>query len=255
MTTEQTPAKQEQTNEKVSETIIQEAATVAESQIPSSDINNELMDIDAADEDQKQAINSIVSEIDISDRGSILFFGSKAQEEMSTISETMLEGVRNKDLGAAGASLTNMIRTIREFDVEKLDPNRKQGFFAKLFSKNPVTQFMDKYDDVRTQISTITDRLEEHKTLLLTDIITLDKLYSANLDYFHQLELYIAAGEEKLKQIEATDIPALAAKADTSDDMLLAQELRDMRGARDDLERRRCRRAFLRSCPLMVVGV
>ena len=233
MTSEPAKSKPEQ-----STTMLQEAPSIAEIEMKNSDISNQLTTFDENDDNQKQAIASIAQEINISDRGSILFFGSKAQEEMSTISETMLEGVRNKDLGAAGASLTNMIRTIREFDVEELDPNRKPGFFAKLFSKNPVTQFMDKYEDVRSQINVITDRLEEHKGLLLTDIVTLDKLYTANLDYFHQLELYIAAGEEKLKQLEETEIPALAEKTEASDDMLTAQELRDLRSARDDLERR-----------------
>jgi len=238
MSNEQTPEKQEQAIQQSVETAVQDAPSVADTEISSSNVINELTTFDASDEDQKQAISSIASEIDIKDRSSILFFGSKAQEEMSTISETMLEGVRNKDLGAAGASLTNMIRTIKEFDVDELDPNRKQGFFSKLFSKNPVSQFMEKYEDVRGQINVITDRLEEHKGLLLTDIITLDKLYTANLDYFHQLELYIAAGEEKLKQLEETEIPALATEAENSDDMLMAQNLRDMRSARDDLERR-----------------
>ena len=238
MSNEQTPEKQEQAIQQSVETAVQDAPSVADTEISSSNVINELTTFDASDEDQKQAISSIASEIDIKDRSSILFFGSKAQEEMSTISETMLEGVRNKDLGAAGASLTNMIRTIKEFDVDELDPNRKQGFFSKLFSKNPVSQFMEKYEDVRGQINVITDRLEEHKGLLLTDIITLDKLYTANLYYFHQLELYIAAGEEKLKQLEEKEIPALAAEAESSDDMLMAQNLRDMRSARDDLERR-----------------
>lgn len=239
MKTDATPVQQEPTSSPTTNAITtQEAATITDTSPQASDITNELSTFDARDENQKQAITSIANEINISDRGSILFFGSKAQEEMSNISETMLEGVRNKDLGAAGASLTNMIRTIREFDVDELDPNRKQGFFAKLFSKNPVSQFMEKYEDVRGQINVITDRLEEHKGLLLTDIVTLDKLYTANLDYFHQLELYIAAGEEKLKQLDETDIPALAEKAETSTDMLMAQELRDLRSARDDLERR-----------------
>ena len=226
----------EQENTQTTATV--EATEIANVDIESSEVINELTTFDATDENQKQAITSIANEIDVSDRGSILFFGSKAQEEMSQISEKMLEGVRNKDLGAAGAALTNMIRTIREFDVDELDPNRKVGFFAKLFNKNPVTEFMDKYKDVKTQINQITDRLEEHKTLLLTDIITLDKLYKANLDYFHQLELYIAAGEFKLKQLEENDIPTLAEKAENNDDMLAAQALRDLRSARDDLERR-----------------
>ncbi|MGV6810320.1 MAG: toxic anion resistance protein [bacterium] len=194
---------------------------------------------DSADTEKKKAIEAIMQDINLKDRGSILYFGSKAQEEMTSVSETMLEGVRNKDLGVAGDALGSMIQNIREFDVDELNPNRKQGFFEKLFNNNPLTEFMDRYTDVRKQINTITDRLEEHKTQLLTDIVTLDKLYEANLEYFKQLELYIAAGDERLRLLDTQDIPELAAKAEANiENMLIAQEVRDLRSARDDLERR-----------------
>ena len=45
---------------------------------------------------------------------------------------------------------------------------------------------------------------------MLTDIVKLDKLYDANLDYFRTLEVYIAAGRAKLKEIDEQLIPAMA---------------------------------------------
>ena len=204
------------------------------------EISKEIIAYEKADSGDKKTIEELIAQIDIEDRSTILFFGSKAQEEMSTISENMLEGVRNKDLGASGAPLNNMIAAIRGFDIDALNPNQKQGFFARLFGRaKPVSVFLSKYDDVRKQINSITDKLEEQKTQLLTDIISLDKLYDANLDYFHKLELYISAGDEKLRMIDDNQIPELEniAKEDTKN-MLSAQAVRDMRGARDDLERR-----------------
>ncbi len=204
------------------------------------EISKEIIAYEKADSGDKKTIEELIAQIDIEDRSTILFFGSKAQEEMSTISENMLEGVRNKDLGASGAPLNNMIAAIRGFDIDALNPNQKQGFFARLFGRaKPVSVFLSKYDDVRKQINSITDKLEEQKTQLLTDIISLDKLYDANLDYFHKLELYISAGDEKLRMIDDNQIPELEniAKEDTKN-MLSAQTVRDMRGARDDLERR-----------------
>ena len=204
------------------------------------EVSKEIIAYEKADSGDKKSIEELISQIDVEDRSSILFFGSKAQEEMSTISENMLEGVRNKDLGATGAPLNNMIAAIRGFDIDELNPNQKQGFFARLFGRaKPVSVFLSKYDDVRKQINSITDKMEEQKTQLLTDIISLDKLYDANLEYFHKLELYIAAGDEKLRMIDDNQIPELEsiAKEDTKN-MLSAQAVRDMRSARDDLERR-----------------
>lgn len=203
-------------------------------------LSNEIILYSEANSEEKKDIDQLIAEINVEDRSTILFFGSKAQEEMSTISENMLEGVRNKDLGAAGAPLNDMIATIRGFDIDELNPNKKLGFFARLFGKaKPVSVFLSKYDDVRKQINSITDKMEEQKTQLLTDIISLDKLYEANLEYFHKLELYIAAGDEKLRMIDENQIPELEKTAEENkDDMLSAQAVRDLRSARDDLERR-----------------
>ncbi|MEE9326257.1 MAG: toxic anion resistance protein [Cocleimonas sp.] len=203
-------------------------------------ISKEIIAYAEAETSDKKTIEELIAQIKVEDRSSILFFGSKAQEEMSTISENMLEGVRNKDLGGAGSSLNDMIATIRGFDVDELNPNKKLGFFAKLFGKaKPVSVFLSKYDDVRKQINAITDKMEEQKTQLLTDVISLDKLYDANLDYFHKLELYIAAGDEKLRMLDSNEIPTLTSTAEKdTKNMLAAQAVRDMRSARDDLERR-----------------
>ena len=203
-------------------------------------MNQELVAYNQIDAGEKKEVDSILGEIDMSDRTSIIFFGSKAQEQMSTISERMLEGVRNKDLGSASTSLNEMVVAIKGFDIDELDPNKKQGFFAKLFGKaKPIALFMSQYSDIKKQINEITDKMEGQKTQLLTDIVSLDKLYEANLDFFHKLELYIAAGEEKLTRLDRDSIPALLAEAEAdSEDMLKAQAIRDLRSARDDLERR-----------------
>jgi len=207
---------------------------------PAKPISQEIVAYSKVDEKEKQELDQIIQEIDLNDRSSIVFFGSKAQEQMSTISENMLEGVRNKDLGGASGSLNDMVLAIKGFDVDELNPNKKLGFWARLFGKaKPVAQFLSKYDDVRKQINDITDHMEEHKTQLLTDVISLDKLYEANLDYFHKLELYISAGEEKLRMMNEVEIPAVEQQAvNDSLNMLAAQSLRDIRSARDDLERR-----------------
>ncbi|MEI2779751.1 MAG: toxic anion resistance protein [Candidatus Competibacter sp.] len=187
----------------------------------------------------RQQVDALVQELNLRDSNSIIFFGSKAQEQLTTISDKMLEGVRNKDTGPAGASLNEMVAVLRGFDLDELDPNKKPGFFARLFNKaKPLVKIVQQYETVRNQIDTISDSLERHKTQLLTDVATLDRLYTANLDYFHTLELYIAAGDAKLQQVDAEELPALEREVAASQDMVKAQSLRDLRASRDDLERR-----------------
>jgi len=207
------------------------------------ELKHEIVPYEEVSSDEKARIDGLMNEINLSDSNSVIFFGSRAQQELTSISDSMLEGVRNKDLGSAGASLNQMVTVLRGFKVENYDPNERPGFLTRLWRKlfggvTPVAKFIQQYEGVRGQVDTVTDDLEGHKTQLLRDITSLDKLYQANLDFFHDLELYILAGEKKLAHIDSTMIPEAEQRAASESDVLAAQELRDMRGARDDLERR-----------------
>ena len=183
--------------------------------------------------------DEIKKEIDLTDINTVILYGSKVQENIEKISNNMLEGVKNNDLGSVGESLENMVMSIKNFDVDELNPTKKLSFWQKLFGGGSQLQkFISGYEDVRKQIETIANRLEVHKTQLLTDIESLNKLYDANLKYFHDLEVYITAGDEKLKEIDEKLIPNLQKEAKKSGEMIKAQQLRDLRSVRDDLERR-----------------
>jgi uncharacterized protein YaaN involved in tellurite resistance len=186
------------------------------------------------------ALQDALSELDVNDRKSIIYFGSSAQEKLDDISNRMIDGVQNKDIGAAGAALNEMVASIRGFDMDEFNPNRKLAWYQKLFGvTKPLVKFIQEYETVRDQIDNISHSLEKHKSQLMTDIVSLDKLYDANLDYFRNLELYIKAGETKLEEIEETILPEYEAKVrDSDDDMMAIQELKEVRGFRDELERR-----------------
>ena len=184
------------------------------------------------------ALQEALSELDIKDRKSIIYFGSSAQEKLDEISNRMIDGVQNKDMGAAGAALNEMVASIRGFDMEKFNPNIKLAWYQKLFGvTKPIVKFIQEYEEVRDQIDMISNSLEKHKSQLMTDIVSLDKLYDANLDYFRNLELYIKAGETKLEELEETIIPDFEAKA-SEKEMLAIQDVKEIRGFRDELERR-----------------
>ena len=184
-------------------------------------------------------IDRLIAEVDLEDSNSILFFGTSAQTEVTTVADEMLEGVRNKDTGPAGEALNEMVSTLRGFSLDELDPGKKPGFFARLFGfAKPVAKVLQQYEEVRSQIDAISNRLDHHTSDLMRDIGMLDRLYDKTLDYFHRLAVYIAAGEEWLRRLDTETLPALATEAEESGDMLKAQGLRDLRAKRDDLERR-----------------
>ena len=203
---------------------------------------NELVPLAQADAPIAADIRKRMNEIDMSDTNSIVSFGSNAQAGLQEISQSMLADVKNKDVGPAGNSLRDIVTTIRGFSVSELNPNRKRSWWEKLLGKaKPAAMFMAKYEDVQGQIDKITDDLLQHEHVLLKDIKSLDVLYERTLDFYNELALYITAGEEKVAELDANDIPAKEAEVNAAaenDQVMKAQELRDLRAARDDLERR-----------------
>jgi uncharacterized protein YaaN involved in tellurite resistance len=187
-------------------------------------------------------IRSRMAELDIRSTQSIIGFGSKAQAELQVISQEMLQDVKNKDVGPAGDALAQIVTTIRGFSVSELDVRRKASWWERLLGRAaPFAKFVARYETVQAQIDKITETLLDHEHKLLKDIKSLDKLYEKTLEFYRELGLYIAAGEAKLAEIDATVIPAAVAAmeaAPEADKMLKAQDLRDLRAARDDLERR-----------------
>jgi uncharacterized protein YaaN involved in tellurite resistance len=135
-----------------------------------------------------------------------------------------------------------MVSTLRGFDPAELDPGREQSWWDRLLGRSkPVAEFIARYESIRGQIDEITDRLLGHETTLLKDIKLLDRLYVNTLEFYDELALYIAAGETRIAELDAETIPAMeraVEDAPESEAILRAQELRDMRAARDALERR-----------------
>ncbi|MEM9268920.1 MAG: toxic anion resistance protein [Pseudomonadota bacterium] len=202
----------------------------------------DLIVLEKADPVEKAEIDKRIAELDMADTQSIIRFGSAAQSELQEISQEMLSGVRNKDVGPAGASLREMVGSIRGFSVDELNPNRKLSWWERLIGRaKPIHEFMARYETVQGQIDKVTGELLEHEHILLKDIKSLDVLYEKTLDFYDQLALYIAAGEEKLRLLDAEEIPAkeqVVQDAPEDQGVIMAQELRDLRSARDDLERR-----------------
>jgi uncharacterized protein YaaN involved in tellurite resistance len=188
--------------------------------------------------EEQSRLEKALNELDFSDRTSIIYFGATVQEELDDISNRMIDGVKNKDTGAVGAVLNEMVASIKGFDIEELNPNKKLPWYKNLFGgTKPLVKFMQGYENVRDQIDEIASSLEGHKSQLMTDVVSLDKLYDANLDYFRNLELYIQAGEIKLEELNTKVLPEYEEKT-KDNEMMAIQELKEIRGFRDELERR-----------------
>ena len=194
---------------------------------------------ETASPDRRTEIDEAMAEIAIDDSTSVLFFGTAAQENVTAVADEMLEGVRNKDTAAAGEALNDMVTTLRGLPVGELDPHQKPGLLGRVFrSATPIARMLQRYEQVGSQVDAISNRLDAHTSKLMKDIGLLDRLFDKTLEYFRKLEVYIAAGEERLRRLDSETLPALAREVEQTSDVLKAQQLGDLRAKRDDLERR-----------------
>ena len=182
-------------------------------------------------------IQRLASQITITDPGSVLRFGAEAQSRATAAADAMLEGARNREAGEAGATLSSLLGTLRGFDMSGLAS--KRGFFARIFNRAgaEAAKVLQRYETIKGQVEEVGDRLDTHRTRLLEDVEKLERLYGATLEWFHALGDHIAAGDAVLKRVDSEAIPAVTREVEGGD-AVAAQKLRDLRSARDELERR-----------------
>jgi uncharacterized protein YaaN involved in tellurite resistance len=188
-----------------------------------------------------ERVDELAAAIDLRDPATILRFGAEAQNRAAAAADAMLGAARNQATGEAGEALSGLLTTLRGFDVTQL--SEKPGLMGRLArlagrGQTQAVAILQRYEGVRGQVETIGDRLDTHRTRLLEDVERLERLYGATLEWFHALAEHIAAGEAVLARTDAEVIPAAErAAADPKDD-LAPQKLRDLRAARDELDRR-----------------
>ncbi|MEE3420163.1 MAG: toxic anion resistance protein [Lachnospiraceae bacterium] len=179
-------------------------------------------------EEERKQIHDFAASIDLTNTKGIVEFGSGVQKKMADFSDSVLSAVRTQDLGEVGGMLTGVISDLREFDP---DEKQKGGFFG-IFKKqkDKMEDVKNSYDSVSKNVEKVAESLRGQQVKLLKDVDILDKMYEANLTYFHDLTMYIAAGKEKIRTVSENELPAARAKAQASglpEDAQKAKDLED----------------------------
>lgn len=186
---------------------------------------------------QKQA-QDLAKQIDEANMGAIIAYGSNAQKKLSEFSRSILQQVQLKDTGEVGDVLTELMTKLQESDPRQLtaEPNIFQRVFKRV--KSSITETQMRYQQIGSQIDRVAIRLEREKTELLNDNQMLEQFYNKNKDYFDALNVYIAAGEVKMEQLQNEVIPAAIEKARQSQDQMEVQKVNDLNQFLDRLDKR-----------------
>lgn len=194
--------------------------------------------IDRLPEHRQQQAYDLAKQIDEQNMSAVIAYGSNAQKKLSEFSHGMLNKVQLKDTGEIADVLTDLMHQLESSNPRDLtaSPNIFQKFFGKI--KASIAETQARYQKIGTSIDRVAIRLEREKNELLNDNLMLEQLYQKNKDYFEALNIYIAAGELKMQELQEEIIPAAIEKAKASGDQMDVQTVNDLNQFLDRLDKR-----------------
>lgn len=194
------------------------------------------MDTSMLTEEEKKAIEAFVEQIDVNNTDHVLLYGAEAQRKIADFSDNALAAVRTNDTGEVGDMLVKLVGEIKGFNETAEKPKGIAGLFWN--AKKAVSDMTAKYDEVASNVDTISTALEGHQVQLLKDVAMFNHLYDMNTQYFKELTMYILAGEKKLAKVRETTLEELKQKAAETGDAMDAQRANDLASNCDRFEKK-----------------
>lgn len=218
---------------------LMQSAQLPITQEQSQDIAQEVTEtVNRLTPEEMAQVEKIKQDINLQDSSLLTVYGSQPQKNIAQFSEQILSEVRSKDAGEVGGLMSDLMVKVQDMDISEIEG---QGNFISKFFRNrkrDIQSYLAKYDVLSVQIDKIQSQLENARMELLKDISTFDKLYERNVDYFNELELYIVAGEEKIKETRQEVLPRLQEEAAQSGDAMAAQVVKDFSDSVDRFEKK-----------------
>ena len=187
-------------------------------------------------EDEMKQVQEFSKTIDLTNPDHVMLYGADAQKKISGFADTVLSNVKTGDTGEVGDMLTKLVTELKGFNAAGEKPKGLRGLFFG--AKQQISTIQAKYEDVSKNVEGIAGNLEEHQVQLLKDVAMFNKLYDMNLAYFHELTMYIVAGEQRLKEVRENELVKLQEIAAKSGDAMDAQKANDLAAQCDRFEKK-----------------
>lgn len=195
--------------------------------------------VDRLPEEHQRQAAELAAKIDPTNQQAVITYGSAAQTKLSEFSQSMLNHVQASDIGPVGDSLTELMFRLQEANPDDLRAG-EGNVFKRMFGKvkQSIFEITAKYQKIGAQIDKVAVKLDKEKDGLIKDNLMLEQLYQKNKDYFDALNIYIAAGELKIQELQTQIIPEAMQKAQQSNDQMDVQIANDYTQFLDRLEKR-----------------
>ena len=162
-------------------------------------------------EAERKIVDDFSKKIDLTDSTQVLQYGTAAQKNIASFSESALNKVRTKDLGEVGDTLSSLVVELKN---NAPGTEKKRGFFQR--SKLKVYEMKAQYDKAEVNVDKICRILEQHQVALMKDVAMFDQMFELNQQYYKELTMYIIAGKKKLEACRTGELAELRKKAEQS---------------------------------------
>lgn len=182
-------------------------------------------------------LEKYTAKIEVFDPNSIVKFGSEAAEEVSKSADVVLNGMNIDQINNSGKMLEALDKIMGSFDIDEVKEDK--GLFGKLFgnAKKKLEKLLSKYNTMGEEIDKIYTQLKVYEGEIEKSNRNLDQMFNSNLEYYHELVKYIAAGEQGCKELHEY-IEQKEQELATSNNVDLQFEISNLRQAENMLEQR-----------------
>lgn len=204
---------------------------IVEAEGLNTDLQKDISNVKLTTKIDEEKLEKIKSTIDLD---KIEMFGSEAQATANNLSEEVLKNVKNADVGKVGEVLKESALKIKK--LESSGKPTSKGFFG--FLKEKSDEKMLEIQSVAKELSDIENTLEKNIDILYKDTEMFNKLYDINEEKFMELEHYIKAGEDYLRDTEINTLQEMEINANVSGDALAVQQVNDLKTKLNRLDKK-----------------
>lgn len=184
-------------------------------------------------------VNNISHELDHKDRSELYTYGSDLQNELSEISNQILDESRDFDPKVIQKNLDDLLKRFDDADPDKLLPEERNAV-SQWWSK--ITKSFEKQlgllETTSSKIDKIAEELKGNQKDILQDAGRLEQMNEISKRLDEELQYYIEGANLKVEQLKNETLPQLQENVQ-NDDLRAAQDIQDTKDFIEAIEKRR----------------
>ena len=184
-----------------------------------------------------EEIDRLTSQIDINDMTTIVTFGAQTVEEISKASDVVPRSMNMGQMDQSSQMLESLAKIMSKFDIDEFKDNPK--LFGRLLGnvRGQLERILTKYNSMGDEVDKIYVQLKGYEAEIKRSNQKLEQMFQSNVQYFHELEKYIVAGDQGCKEIEDY-MAQRQAEYERTGDQTISFELQTLEQAKTMLEQR-----------------